>query len=43
MMKGRSKKPLKKSYGFGRGKKESEQDVSKNGNVFEIGEAIYNN
>ena len=26
--------------GFGRDKKESEQDVSKNGNVFEIGEAI---
>ena len=40
MMKGRSKKPFKKSYGFGRDKKESEQDVSKNGNVFEIREAI---
>ena len=36
MMKGRSKK----SYGFGRDKKESEQDISKNGNVFENGEAI---
>ena len=33
MMKDRSKKPFKESYGFGQGKRESEQDVSKNGNV----------
>lgn len=34
MMKGRSKKPFKTSYGFDRDKKESERGCLKNGNVY---------